>query len=161
MNLPQIQNKVFTLENIQSTLAFWLFKDEKIVFTNGCFDLLHQGHIHSLTTAKSLGTKLIVGLNSDSSIKRLKGASRPIKSENERALMLAAYSFVDAVIFFEEDTPLKLIEAVQPNILAKGGDYTIKNIVGADFVLKNGGSVEVIPLVEGFSTTSIINRMGK
>ncbi|MGB1248482.1 MAG: D-glycero-beta-D-manno-heptose 1-phosphate adenylyltransferase [Chitinophagales bacterium] len=161
MNLQQIKNKIFTLEEFQSTLIFWHFKDEKIVFTNGCFDLLHQGHLHSLTTAKSFGTKLIVGVNSDSSVKRLKGESRPIKNENERALMLAAYSFIDAVIIFEEDTPKNLIETISPNVLAKGGDYQIENIVGADFVLKNGGTVEVIPLIDGFSTTSTIDRMGK
>jgi D-glycero-beta-D-manno-heptose 1-phosphate adenylyltransferase len=131
------------------------------VFTNGVFDILHHGHLDYLARAASLGNMLIIGVNTDASVKRLKGDKRPITNENDRAFQLASLLFVDAVCLFEEDTPKDLIEAVKPDILVKGGDYTISNIVGADFVLGNGGSVEVIPFVEGYSTTSILDRIQK
>lgn len=131
----------------------------KIVFTNGCFDVLHFGHVHYLQQAKKLGDILVIGLNSDDSVRRLKGETRPINGEKERAFVLAALSFVDYVVVFEEDTPKELIEVVKPDVLVKGGDYHIENIVGADFVLQNGGSVTTIPFVEGYSSTQIIEKL--
>lgn len=131
----------------------------KIVFTNGVFDILHHGHLDYLAKAASLGNVLVLGLNSDASVKRLKGDERPLNNQNDRAFQLACLLFVDVVCVFEEDTPKDLIEAVKPDVLAKGGDYTIETIVGADFVLANGGQVEVIPFVSGYSTTSLIARI--
>jgi len=139
-------------------LARWALKDEVVVFTNGCFDVLHLGHLHVLASAKVFGTKLIVGLNSDASVKRLKGESRPIFDEQTRSWQLAALSCVDAIILFEEDTPLNLIKAISPDVLVKGGDYKINEIVGADFVIANGGEVKVVPFLEGFSTTKIVGE---
>jgi len=131
----------------------------KIVFTNGCFDVLHFGHVHYLLQAKELGDILVIGLNSDDSVRRLKGPTRPINGEKERAFVLAALACVDYVVVFDEDTPKKLIETVRPDVLVKGGDYTLDNIVGADFVTQNGGTVTTIPFVEGFSSTRIIEKL--
>ena len=130
-----------------------------MVFTNGCFDILHLGHIDYLTKAADLGDRLIVAVNTDSSVSALKGPSRPIIDEETRAMKLASLVFVDAVILFGEETPLKLITEVRPNILVKGGDYTIDTIVGASEVQDNGGEVVVIPFLEGHSTTSIVNKI--
>lgn len=132
---------------------------QKIVFTNGCFDVLHYGHVHYLLQAKALGDILVIGLNSDDSVRRLKGPTRPINGENERAFVLAALACVDYVTLFEEDTPEELIKVVRPDVLVKGGDYTLDNIVGADFVMQNGGTVTTIPFVEGFSSTRIIEKL--
>jgi D-beta-D-heptose 7-phosphate kinase/D-beta-D-heptose 1-phosphate adenosyltransferase len=132
---------------------------QKIVFTNGCFDVLHFGHVHYLLQAKKLGDILVIGLNSDDSVRRLKGPTRPINGENERAFVLAALVCVDYVTLFEEDTPEELIKVVRPDVLVKGGDYTLDNIVGADFVTQNGGIVTTIPFVEGFSSTRIIEKL--
>ncbi|WP_425402038.1 D-glycero-beta-D-manno-heptose 1-phosphate adenylyltransferase [Hugenholtzia roseola] len=137
----------------------WRNQGNEVVFTNGCFDILHLGHVDYLEKASLLGTKLIVGLNSDNSIKRLKGEKRPLNPEYARLRLLASLAFVDAVVLFEQDTPLALIEALRPDVLVKGGDYEPENIVGADFVSENGGIVQTIPLVEGFSTTGIIAKM--
>jgi len=155
------QRKIKTLEDLMKSVAAFGVTGETIVFSNGCFDIVHLGHIHTLSEAKNLGTKLIVGINSDASIKRLKGEKRPIQSEDERALVIAAFEFVDFVIIFEEDTPLNLIENIIPNILVKGGDYKIDEIVGAEIVLKNGGRVEMIPFLTGFSTTDTIAKILK
>lgn len=133
----------------------------KIVFTNGCFDVVHFGHVKYLAKARDLGDLLVIGLNSDLSVKRLKGENRPINSQNERAFLLAAFSFVDYVTIFDEDTPEELIREVRPDVLVKGGDYSLDKIVGADFVLANGGTVTTIPFVDGFSSTSIINELNK
>lgn len=133
--------------------------DRKIVFTNGCFDVLHYGHVRYLLEARKLGDLLVVGLNNDDSVRRLKGSTRPVNGENERAFVLAALSCVDYVSLFEEDTPVELIKIVRPDVLVKGGDYTIDNIVGADFVQRNGGVVTTIPFVEGFSSTRIIEQL--
>ena len=133
--------------------------DRKIVFTNGCFDVLHYGHVRYLLEARKLGDLLVVGLNNDDSVRRLKGSTRPVNGENERAFVLAALSCVDYVSLFEEDTPEELIKIVRPDVLVKGGDYTIDNIVGADFVQRNGGVVTTIPFVEGFSSTRIIEQL--
>ncbi|MFY8161106.1 MAG: D-glycero-beta-D-manno-heptose 1-phosphate adenylyltransferase [Candidatus Kapaibacteriota bacterium] len=130
----------------------------KIVFTNGCFDILHSGHVTYLNESKKQGDYLVVGLNSDNSVKRLKGESRPINNENDRAIVLSGLKSVDFVCIFDEETPKDMIEAISPNVLTKGGDYIIENIVGADFVINNGGKVVVINFVEGKSTTNIINK---
>ena len=133
--------------------------DRKIVFTNGCFDVLHYGHVRYLLEARKLGDLLVVGLNNDDSVRRLKGSTRPVNGENERAFVLTALSCVDYVSLFEEDTPEELIKIVRPDVLVKGGDYTIDNIVGADFVQRNGGVVTTSPFVEGFSSTRIIAQL--
>lgn len=130
----------------------------KIVFTNGCFDILHSGHVTYLNESKKQGDYLVVGLNSDNSVKRLKGESRPINNENDRAIVLTGLKSVDFVCIFDEETPKDMIEAISPNVLTKGGDYIIENIVGADFVINKGGKVVVINFVEGKSTTNIINK---
>lgn len=159
-HLSLIQSKIL-LDRIelQFALSIWKFKDQKIVFTNGCFDIIHRGHVEYLAKAASLGDQLIIGLNSDASVKRLKGHSRPVQDENTRALVLASFSFVSKVVFFDDDTPYELIKLVQPDILVKGGDYEADDIVGADIVKAKKGEVVTIDLVEGHSTTSIINRM--
>ena len=130
----------------------------RIVFTNGCFDLLHRGHVYYLSKAREMGDLLVVGLNSDNSVSRLKGKGRPVNNQESRAEVLAALGMVDHVIIFEEDTPLELIRMVRPDLLVKGGDYRVEEIVGYDEVTSRGGSVHVIPLLEGYSTTAIIER---
>ncbi|MCX8054747.1 MAG: D-glycero-beta-D-manno-heptose 1-phosphate adenylyltransferase [Ignavibacteria bacterium] len=132
---------------------------KKLVFTNGCFDIIHAGHVYYLTEAKKLGDVLIVGLNTDDSVRRLKGHSRPINGEQDRAVVLNALKPVDYVVLFDEDTPIELIKQVRPDFLVKGADYERKNIVGADFVESYGGRVATIEFVEGKSTTNIINKM--
>ena len=156
-----IPNKIFTLTSIILQLNRWRLLGKKIVFTNGVFDILHQGHIASLSEAASYGHILIVGVNADASVKRLKGETRPINSEQSRALLLASLVMIDAVLIFEEDTPLHLITNILPDVLVKGGDYTVEQIVGAKEVIANGGEVKIVPIVEGFSTTGIIEKMRK
>jgi rfaE bifunctional protein nucleotidyltransferase chain/domain len=151
----QHQKKIKTLNELSSDIFRWKFFGKKIVFTNGCFDLLHAGHIESLSQAASFGDILIVGLNSDASVKRLKGENRPIQSEQNRATLLASLYMVDAVVIFDEDTPLEIIKYIMPDVLVKGGDYTPETIVGAKEVMANGGKVEIIPLVPGLSTTHL------
>lgn len=154
LNIEQkIVSRTFFVENAVK------LHQQKIVFTNGCFDVLHFGHVHYLLQAKELGDVLVVGLNSDDSVRRLKGPSRPINGEKERAFVLAALACVDYVVVFEEDTPKELIETVRPDVLVKGGDYALDQIVGADFVTRNGGSVTTLPFVEGFSSTRIIEQL--
>ncbi len=158
--LPYIHQKIVKdRETIQSTLNQWKFKGEKIVFTNGCFDIFHRGHTEYLAQAASLGTKLIVGLNTDSSVKRLKGENRPINNQDARAIVLASLIFTDRIIFFDEDTPLELIRFIQPDILVKGSDYKPENIVGYDIVKAKGGQIVTIDLTQGYSTTSILNKL--
>ncbi|MGL5912529.1 MAG: D-glycero-beta-D-manno-heptose 1-phosphate adenylyltransferase, partial [Bacteroidales bacterium] len=130
-----------------------------IVFTNGCFDILHRGHIESLAQARALGTKLVVGLNSDASVRRLKGAKRPVQDQQTRALVLASLQFVSHVVIFDEDTPYELIKLVQPDILVKGADYNAQDVVGYDIVTANGGQVISIPLIEGYSTSKLVEKM--
>jgi D-beta-D-heptose 7-phosphate kinase/D-beta-D-heptose 1-phosphate adenosyltransferase len=137
----------------------WRLNSKTIAFTNGVFDILHQGHIKVLSKAASFADILIVGVNSDNSVKRLKGEDRPVNSEQSRALILASLLMVDAVVIFDEDTPQKLIGMIKPDVLIKGGDYTIETMVGADIVLNNGGRIELIPTEEGFSTTGIIEKI--
>jgi len=155
----QISQKVFSVEELKLQLKRWDLLGKKIVFTNGVFDILHQGHVQILSEAATYADILIVGLNSDGSVKRLKGSNRPINSETSRAMVLSALVMVDAVIVFEEDTPLELIKLIEPNVLVKGGDYTLDTIVGAREVIANKGEVKIIPLEKGFSTTGIINKM--
>ncbi|HEY8689419.1 MAG TPA: D-glycero-beta-D-manno-heptose 1-phosphate adenylyltransferase [Chitinophagaceae bacterium] len=157
----QILQKIFSKEELQSQLKRWELIEKKIVFTNGVFDILHKGHIQILSDAATFADVLIVGVNSDASVKRLKGNSRPINAETSRALILAALVMVDAVIIFEEDTPIELIKFIKPNVLVKGGDYTLDTIVGAKEVLANNGEVKIIPLEEGFSTTNIIKSLSQ
>ena len=158
--LPYIEKKIAgTAAEASRLLSMWRFRNEKIVFTNGCFDILHRGHIEYLAKAAALGTKLIVGLNTDASVRRLKGNTRPVNDERARALALASLVFVDEVILFDTDTPRELIEFVQPDVLVKGGDYRPEDIAGHDIVEARGGEVVTIPLVEGYSTTSMIERM--
>jgi D-glycero-beta-D-manno-heptose 1-phosphate adenylyltransferase len=152
-------SKIQELSAVREAVASWQAAGQKVVFTNGVFDLLHIGHITYLAKAAELGDKLVIGLNSDISVKRIKGESRPINSENNRAALLAALFFVDAVVLFEEDTPLNLITALMPDVLVKGADYTIENVVGAKEVMANGGEVKTISFVEGHSSTSIIQKI--
>ncbi len=140
-------------------ISRWRNSGDKIVFTNGCFDILHTGHLDYLEQAKLQGDRLVIGLNSDDSVKRLKGPERPLNNNDSRSRALAALSFVDAVVFFSEDTPYELISTVKPDILVKGGDYLADKIVGSDIVKENGGEVRTIPFTEGFSTTSFIERI--
>lgn len=155
----EIQDKVYlNMLRLQDELKYWKAHNKKIVFTNGCFDILHRGHIEYLIEAKELGDILIVGLNSDNSVKKLKGDNRPINDQMSRGLILASLMFVDAVVIFDEETPLNLIKMVNPGILVKGGDYISEEIVGYDFVKENGGEIITIDLVRGFSTTDIIKK---
>ena len=139
----------------------WRSFGKKIVFTNGCFDILHYGHLHLVAAAANLGNVLVVGINSDASVKRLKGEDRPINHEQERMFQVASLLCTDAVCLFEEDTPEELIKTIRPDVLVKGGDYTIENIVGADFVQSYGGTVSIIPFVEGYSTSATIASIKK
>ncbi len=154
-----IKRKIVTYDQLKSNLNIWRFLGNKIVFTNGCFDLIHPGHIDYLAKAAELGNKLIVGLNSDASTARLKGPGRPITDEYSRSLILASFYFVDAVILFDEPTPLALITSILPDILVKGGDYTVDEIVGADVVLQNGGEVLTLDFLPGYSTTLIEKKI--
>lgn len=156
--LNNISNKLLSLEELLLKLPKWK-REGKVVFTNGCFDILHLGHLDYLGKASELGHKLIVGLNNDTSVKKLKGTSRPVNNEESRAMNLASLAIVDAVVLFEEDTPYELIQRIVPNILVKGSDYSVEEIVGHDIVLGNGGSVIPIDMLEGYSTTSIIEKM--
>ncbi len=156
-----ITEKILSKEQVIKQVAAWRVMNKKIVFTNGVFDILHQGHIYSLSEAAKEGDYLVVGLNADASVKRLKGESRPINNEQSRALVLASLVIVDAVVLFEEDTPLELIKSIMPDVLVKGGDYTVDQIAGAKEVIANGGRVVINPIVEGFSTTSIIEQNKK
>ena len=154
-----ILEKIYSIEDISKQTLRWKLKSKSIVFTNGVFDLLHEGHIASLTQAASLGDILIVGINSDDSVKKLKGPSRPINNEYTRTLLLSQMLIVDAVVIFNEDTPLELIKSIMPDILVKGGDYTIDQIAGAKEVIANGGKVVLADIIDGVSTSSIIEKM--
>ena len=157
-NLQIIKNKIVSQNDLQKRLGQWRSQGMRIVFTNGCFDIVHRGHVEYLSKASDKGDVLVVGLNTDASVRRLKGASRPVNDEVARALLLASMIVVDAVVLFDEDTPYHLIKAVRPDILVKGADYQPENIVGYDVVTSYGGQVEVVDLVEGYSTTSILNH---
>jgi rfaE bifunctional protein nucleotidyltransferase chain/domain len=166
--LHAIESKIVTLEEAKRRMAMWHMKGNKVVFTNGCFDILHKGHVTYLAKSVALGDQLVVGINSDASVRRLeKGNDRPINAEEARAFVLASLGVVDMVVVFGEDTPESLIHALEPDVLVKGADYDPNEtnpaaktyIVGSDFVRNNGGEVCVVDIVEGFSTTGIVNKM--
>jgi D-beta-D-heptose 7-phosphate kinase/D-beta-D-heptose 1-phosphate adenosyltransferase len=159
--IQSIPGKIYTPEALLLQLKRWRLLSKKIVFTNGVFDILHEGHIASLSEAATYADILIVGVNADASVKRLKGESRPVNNQQSRVLLLASLVMTDAVVLFEEDTPFNLITSVMPDVLVKGGDYTIDQVVGAKEVMANGGAVKIAPILEGFSTTAIIERMKK
>jgi rfaE bifunctional protein nucleotidyltransferase chain/domain len=159
MKINAIGSKIIKLDTIENVLLKWRKENSVIVFTNGCFDILHYGHIHYLADAKDLGDKLIVGMNSANSVRRLKGETRPINDELTRLYMLASLEIVDAVISFEEDTPYDLIKLIKPDILVKGGDWRTEQIVGSDIVLSNGGIVKSLPFIGGYSTTNIEKKI--
>lgn len=154
-----MENKIHTLVDLKRLRSQWIEDGLKVVFTNGCFDLIHKGHLDYLSKAKQLGDKLIVAINSDASVKRLKGEERPIKPELDRMLTMAAFYFVDAVVLFEEDTPKTVIETLIPNVLVKGGDYIVEDIVGYDTVVNNGGEVKTIQFIDGSSSSNFINKI--
>ncbi len=157
--IDSIPHKIFNLPNLMKQLASWRVSNKTVAFTNGCFDIFHEGHIFSLSQAAKEADYLIVGINSDISVQALKGPERPINKEKSRALLLSNLTIVDAVIIFEEDTPLQLIQAILPDVIVKGGDYTVAQIVGSKEVLANGGRVVINPIVDGFSTTGIIQQI--
>ena len=159
--LSALEAKVAGLESARDIVDAWRARGLSVGFTNGCFDLLHPGHVTLLDKARALCDRLVVGLNSDASVKRLKGEDRPVQPDIARATVLAALQSVDLVVVFEEDTPARLIEALRPDLLVKGGDYKVSEIVGADFVQANGGRVEIVDIVPGFSTTGTIARLGR
>ncbi|MEI7499347.1 MAG: D-glycero-beta-D-manno-heptose 1-phosphate adenylyltransferase [Bacteroidota bacterium] len=159
--LSIIKSKIFSWDHLQKQIVIWRFKEKSIVFSNGCFDVLHLGHVEYLAKARDMGDILIVGLNSDDSVRQIKGAHRPVNNEEARAITLAALSFVDAVILFGEDTPLEIIKLVQPDILVKGKDYDGKEIVGSDVVKARGGQVVTIELTKGYSSTHTIELAQK
>ena len=154
-------DKIYTWETLQQQLQKWREQDLKIVFTNGSFDLVHLGHVDYLEKARNLGDKLVLGLNTDASIKGLKGEERPLQDEMSRARIMASLLFVDAVVLFSEPTPYNLINLVQPDILVKGDDYSPENIVGADIVKAKGGEIKTIPFVKGYSTSNIVAKIKK
>ena len=154
----KIESKILSLDELLKRVAFWKLLGDKIVFTNGCFDILHEGHIHLLASCNEFGERLIVGLNADSSVKELKGPSRPINNQDSRAILLAATQFVDGVIFFYERTPENLIYAIKPDVLVKGGDWKKEEIIGSDLVESYGGLVKTVPYLKGFSTSEIVAR---
>ena len=166
--LQLIKNKIYferkTLTSLRAApfrfpLSVFRSQGAKVVFTNGCFDILHRGHVEYLAKAADMGDVLVVGLNTDASVRRLKGEGRPVNNEEARALVLASLSFVDAVVLFDEDTPYEIIKAIRPDVLVKGADYKPEEIVGYDIVTSYGGIVATVPLVEGYSTTSIVELL--
>jgi len=154
-----IQKKILTLTGLKHQLAIWNFQEKKVVFTNGCFDILHLGHIDYLCRAADLGDVLVVALNMDASVSRLKGSHRPINNETQRSMIIASLHFVDTVILFEEDTPYELIKTVQPDVLVKGSDYKPEDIVGADIVRAKGGRIMTLDFLPGYSTSLIEERI--
>ncbi|MFM9910070.1 MAG: D-glycero-beta-D-manno-heptose 1-phosphate adenylyltransferase [Chitinophagaceae bacterium] len=160
-NPDYINGKILTIEEALRKMAQWRLLKKKVAFTNGCFDILHVGHIFSLSEAAKQADYLMVGLNSDVSTKRLKGDNRPVNDEQSRALLLASLVIVDAVVLFEENTPLEIISKLLPDVLVKGGDYTIDQIAGAKEVIANGGSVIINSIIQGQSTTGLIEKINK
>jgi rfaE bifunctional protein nucleotidyltransferase chain/domain len=157
--LDAVYRKILSGQALDRWIYLNAFKKKSVVFTNGCFDILHSGHIHYLAEASDLADQLVVGLNTDASVKKIKGPSRPYLDEQTRALILASLGFVSAVVMFDEETPYELIKKIHPNFLVKGGDYKPEEIVGYDIVKAKGGKVLTIPIVEGFSSTGIINKI--
>lgn len=160
-NLEHIYSKIIDQQHLKNWLAYWNFLGQTIVFTNGCFDLIHRGHIEYLAKAAELGDVLIIGLNTDASVKRIKSESRPVQNQEARAVILASLHYVTKVILFNEDTPYKLITLIQPDVLVKGKDYTEENIIGYDVVNAKGGKVITIEYIEGYSTSELLNKLKK
>ncbi|MBN2167327.1 MAG: D-glycero-beta-D-manno-heptose 1-phosphate adenylyltransferase [Marinilabiliaceae bacterium] len=158
-NFKLITDKIVNAEAAAELVIQWQSVKQKVVFTNGCFDIVHRGHVEYLSKAADLGSKMIIGLNTDISVSRLKGPTRPLVDEKSRAILLAALQFIDLVVFFDEDTPYELIKKLQPDVLVKGSDYKAEDIVGYDVVTGRGGTVETIDFVDGFSTTSLIIKI--
>jgi len=158
-NRERIHTNILNRDILENLLAIWRFKSQKIVFTNGCFDLLHLGHIDYLSKAKDLGDVLIIGINTDDSVRRLKGDTRPITNEKSRATIIASLQFVTAVVLFDEDTPYNLIQQVQPDVLVKGSDYKPEDIVGYDIVKAKGGEIVTIDFLEGYATSAIEKKI--
>ncbi|HXS55858.1 MAG TPA: D-glycero-beta-D-manno-heptose 1-phosphate adenylyltransferase [Hanamia sp.] len=156
-----LRERILTPEELKQEVKRIRLKSKSIAFTNGVFDILHEGHIAVLSEAASFADVLIVGVNSDASVKKLKGENRPINNENSRALIIASLIMVDVVVIFNEETPIELIKMIQPDVLVKGGDYTMDTVVGAKEVLNAGGRVEIVPIREGFSTTGIIKSISE
>lgn len=159
MHLKKIKKKIVTTTKAIEQVKSWQSKNKKVVFTNGCFDIVHRGHVEYLSRAADLGNKLILGLNTDASVSRIKGPKRPLVDEESRAILLAALEFIDLVVYFDEETPYELIKAVEPDILVKGSDYKAEDIVGFDIVTRRGGTVETIDFIDGFSTTNLIKKI--
>ena len=157
--MEESARKIKTFQEASAQVKGWQHEGHHVVFTNGCFDIIHLGHVDYLEKARMLGDKLVIGLNSDDSVSRFKGPERPLQDQTSRARILASMQFVDLVVFFNEDTPLNLISEIKPNILVKGSDYLAGNIVGADVVKKNGGVVKTIDFVPGYSTTRIVEKI--
>lgn len=157
--IEAINNKIYSLSNLEKRVKQWSKENKKIVFTNGCFDIIHQGHIDYLAKARDLGDKLIIGLNTDLSVSSIKGPTRPIQDEKSRAIILASMQFVDAIVYFSDPTPYELIKAIQPDILVKGADYKPEDIVGYDIVKAKGGEIITLTYLEGYSTTNIITKI--
>lgn len=161
MTTTSFKTKIVSALQAAKMVQQWQQNNEKVVFTNGCFDIVHRGHVEYLAAAANKGQRLVLGLNTDASVSRIKGPTRPIVDEQSRAIVLAAFMFIDLVVLFDEDTPYELIKTVQPDVLVKGADYKVENIVGYDIVMQRGGSVETITFVEGFSSTGIIEKLSK
>ncbi len=156
--LDHIHSKILSGEEVNRMLAYWSFKSYSIVFTNGCFDIIHRGHLEYLARASELGDVLVAGLNTDRSVRAIKGHPRPLQDESSRSLLLASLSFVSAVILFDQLTPVELIKQIKPNILVKGNDYKPEEVIGADIVKAAGGKVMTLDIVEGYSTTKIFKK---
>lgn len=157
--IEAINNKIYSLTELEKQVKQWNKENKKIVFTNGCFDIIHQGHIDYLAKARDLGDKLIIGLNTDLSVSSIKGPTRPIQDEKSRAIILASMQFVDAIVYFSDPTPYELIKTLQPDILVKGADYKPQDIVGYDIVKAKGGEIITLTYLEGYSTTNIITKI--
>lgn len=157
--MKQINQKIQSLSNAKKIAAKWRGINQNIVFTNGCFDIFHYGHLHLLYSSKKLGDKLIIGLNDDHSIKKIKGKNRPIHNERQRLFLLSSIIFVDLVILFSETTPIKIIQTIQPDILTKGADYSIDQVVGRNEVVESGGEVVLIPLIKNLSSSSLMTKI--
>lgn len=156
-----IQDKIVDREQLREKASQWRKEGKKLVFTNGCFDILHKGHLEVLTASAGFGDILVVGLNTDASVSRLKGPERPVNHESFRTWMMASLQIVDAVTLFDEPTPWELLEVLQPDVIVKGGDYTVDQVVGAKEVLARGGEVRIVPIVQGYSTTALIETIRK
>ena len=159
--ISKVREKIITTDNLVLKVSQWKKNKMKVAFTNGCFDILHLGHLEILTKSKEFGDRLIVAVNSDASVRKLKGKERPINDFQTRSNMLASFSFVDYVVEFSDDTPKKLIQIIKPDFLVKGGDYKKKDIVGNDIVSSYGGETIIIPLIDGLSSTNTINKLNK